>query len=227
MSGDLLRVRSFGVNFHVLRDSKGLYLVDGGFIGGHRQLERVLAMKGWDKLPINGIIVTHGHLDHILNVGRMAEETGAWIAAPRLDAAHYSGKPSYGGLSKLTGILEAVGRPLLGFRPFAADRWLDDGDFLEVWGGLRVVSLPGHTEGHSGLYSEKLKLLFCADLFASFGSWSHLPPKIFNWDEAQIQASVAKALELDLVGVIPNHSDGASPEIHLERLKNLGRGSNE
>jgi glyoxylase-like metal-dependent hydrolase (beta-lactamase superfamily II) len=221
MTDDLLLVRSFGVNFHVLRDSNGLYLIDGGFIGGNRQLESALKVRGWDKLPIVGIIVTHGHLDHILKVGKIAEEAGAWIAAPRLDELHYSGRPTYKGLSKVTGLLESIGRPLLGFRPFVADRLLDDGDFIDVWDGLRVVGLPGHTEGHSGLYCERRKLLFSADLFASFESWSHFPPRIFNSDEAQIPASVARALELDLVGVIPNHSDGASPEVHLERLKAL------
>ena len=225
MTDDLLLVRSFGVNFHVLRDSNGLYLIDGGFIGGPGQLNKALKVRGWDKIPIVGIIVTHGHLDHILNVGKIAEETGAWIAAPRLDESHYSGNPSYEGLAKVTGLLESIGRPLLGFRPFVADRLLDDGDAIDVWDGLRVVGLPGHTAGHSGLYCEKRKLLFSPDLFASFGNWSHLPPRIFNSDEAQIPASVKKALDLDLVGVIPNHSDGAGPEVHLERLRELSRRS--
>jgi hypothetical protein len=31
---------------------------------------------------------------------------------------------------------------------------------------------------------------------------------------------VAKALELDLVGIIPNHADNASPATHLDRLRN-------
>ena len=91
------------MKFYVLRDSKGLYLIDCGFIGGRQLLQRALKKRGWDSCPIIGIIVTHGHLDHILNVGRLAQETGAWIAAPRLDESHYSGCPKYNGLARITG----------------------------------------------------------------------------------------------------------------------------
>jgi glyoxylase-like metal-dependent hydrolase (beta-lactamase superfamily II) len=223
MLEDHLQIRSLGVNFYVIRDSKGLYLIDGGFVGGRQLLRRALKKRGWDSERIIGIVVTHGHLDHILNIGRIAQESRAWIAAPRLDESHYNGCPSYRGASTFTGLLEAIGRPLLGFRKFTPTRLLDDGDVLDIWDGLTVIHLPGHTAGHSGFYCESRKLLFCSDLFASYGSFSHLPPAIFNSDGAEIPKSVATALELDLVGVLPNHCDRSSPEVHLERLVALNR----
>lgn len=42
MLQDLLQVRSLGVCFYVLRDSHGLYLIDGGFIGGRSSLRHAL-----------------------------------------------------------------------------------------------------------------------------------------------------------------------------------------
>ncbi len=227
MQDDLLQIRTLGVNFYVLRDAKGLYLIDGGFIGGRHHLRRALKKRGWDHEPIVGIIVTHGHLDHILNVGKIAEETGAWIAAPRLDFSHYQGCPSYHGASRVTGLLEAIGRPLLGFRRFTPTRLLDDGDVLDIWHGLTVIHLPGHTAGHSGFYCEKLKLLFSSDLFASYGYFPHLPPKIFNCDGDEIQRSITKALELDLTGILPNHGDDSPPEEHLNRLIAIHRKQQE
>ena len=223
MHDDLLQVRSFWVNFYVLRDSRGLYLIDGGFVGGRRLLRQALREKGWDQEPILGILVTHGHLDHILNIARIAEETGAWIAAPRLDAAHYAGHPVYRGPSQVVGCLETMGRPALGFRSFNPDRFLDDGDEIDVWEGLTVVHLPGHTDGHSGFYCAHRRLLFCADLFASYERRPYLPPRIFNNDGDQVRESILKALKLTLDGVLPNHADEASAEVHVERLRKLGK----
>lgn len=223
MREDLLQVRAPGVNFYVLRDPDGLYLIDCGFIGGRQLLRRGFQSRGWEGDQIVGIIVTHGHLDHILNVGMIAEETGAWIAAPRLDASHYSGRPSYRGASKVTGFLEAIGRPLLGFRKFTPTRLLDHGDRLDIWHGLQVIHLPGHTAGHLGYHCQSLRLLFCADLFASYGRFSHLPPGIFNSDGDEIPKSVGKALELDLDGVFPNHCDRSTPGAHHARLSAMNQ----
>jgi len=221
MTDDLIQIRAPGVNYQVLRDGSGLCLIDAGFVNGLDYLWRALRERNWEREKIVGIIVTHGHLDHILNVGKLARETGAWVAAPRLDAAHYQGQPIYHGLSRVTGLLEAVGRPVLGFTPFTPDRLLDDGDALDIWHGLRAIHLPGHTAGHTGFYCEALKLLFAADLFASNAMLTHLPPRIFNSVQRQIPSSVAKALALDLLGVVPSHCDKSSPEVHLERLKKL------
>jgi glyoxylase-like metal-dependent hydrolase (beta-lactamase superfamily II) len=81
--------------------------------------------------------------------------------------------------------------------------------------------LPGHTAGHTGFLCERLKLLFCGDLFASFRGFSHLPPAILNTDPGLIALSVSRVLSLNLAGVIPNHADAASPAEHLARLRRL------
>ena len=222
---DLLPVRNYGVCFYVLRDGDSLYLLDSGFIGGPACLDRVLADRGWSEIPIRGIILTNGHLDHILNVAAFAHRNNAWVAAPRLDLDHYTGHPTYRGLSRITGWLAAVGRRFLSFGAFTPDRLIDDGDCLDIWHGLQAVHLPGHTRGHTGYYCEKLKLLFCADLFASIAHLTHLPPVFFNDDSSQIEVSLERALSLDITGVIPNHCDRAGPEVHLARLQRLAQQS--
>ena len=223
MSDDYLAVRAPVVTFHVLKGDDGLYLIDTGFANGPRLLRRALKRHGWDHLPVRGILLTHGHIDHALNAVPFAEQFGAWIAGPRLDADYYRGQAKYTGITRVTGWGEAVARRLLRYRPFTPHRLIDPGEVLPVWGGLRAVHLPGHTPGHTGYYSESRRLLFTGDLFNSFPLVAVRPPFFLNWRSDQIPHSIAAALTLELTGVVPAHSDDSPPAVHLARLRRLSQ----
>lgn len=215
---DLLQVRCPGACIYVLRDSDGLFLIDTGFVGASTALRRALAQRKWADVPVRGLLITHGHLDHIKNVSEFATPD-CWIAGPGLDQAHYEQRYPYSGVSRVCGILEQVGRTLFGFSPFRITRPLSDGDEISIWGGLIAIHLPGHTIGHMGFYSPQRRFLFCGDLFASFRGLAHLPPNIFNSQPAVIPASIDKALRLPLDGIAPNHCDKADYHEHLSRLR--------
>ena len=200
----------------VLRDSNGSLIM--GLIGD--AISPAPCATGLESRTHPGIIVTHGHLDHS-QCASLAKDSGAWIAAPRLDAAHYEGRFPYRGAARVCGLLEAIGRRLFSYSPFKTDRWLDDYSEIPVWHGLTAIHLPGHTNGHTGLYCHDLKLLFCADLFASYGTISHPPPAIFNSRPELIRSSIARALTLDLEGY-SNHDAAPSSE-HLKRLQRKER----
>jgi glyoxylase-like metal-dependent hydrolase (beta-lactamase superfamily II) len=210
------------VTFYVLRRNNSLFLIDTGFVGGARILAEARKRAGWESLPVEGILLTHGHLDHVFNAAQFAREFGAWIAAPRLDERHCAGTHAYCGISRVCGWMEAAGRAVLPWTPFSVTHWIDDRGTISGT-GLKAVHLPGHTAGHMGFLDDMAGLLFSADLFASTARGASLPPPIFNSLPRDIPRSIAKALALPLKGILPSHGDAAPPEKHLARLDVLAR----
>ena len=221
VADDIARVRAPGVDFYVLRGATGLCLIDGGFVGGLGAMRRELERAGWDGLPIEGVLLTHGHLDHAFNLHRLQTEHGAWVAAPPADAAHIQGRYPYRGAARVCGALERMGRALLRYRPCQPQRWLVEGDEFPWLGGLRAVGLPGHTAGHTGFHAPSRKLLFTGDLFADFRFHPQLPPRFLNTSPADLRRSVARVLTMDLEGILPNHGRMSAPMAHLARLRRL------
>jgi glyoxylase-like metal-dependent hydrolase (beta-lactamase superfamily II) len=218
---DLLCIRSPILTFFVLKHDGELFLIDTGFVTGWRLLQRGLRKKGWEDLPIRGVLLTHGHLDHAFNAARIAKQYGAWIAAPRGEEPHCLGTYRYTGLSHVTGVLEAIGRTVFRYNSFTPDVVFDPGHTFPIWGGLQAVGLPGHSVGHTGFYCPGRKLLFSGDLFNSYFGLGYRPWGIFNSLPKLIPASIATACELDLDGLLPNHGDNSAPAVHLARLRRL------
>jgi glyoxylase-like metal-dependent hydrolase (beta-lactamase superfamily II) len=218
---DVLQVQAYGVCVYAIRQGEEVVLIDSGFLGSSSALGAALRRAGWVDCRIVGIILTHGHLDHAFNAFRFAREFGAWVAAPQLDREHLAGSYPYSGSARICGWLESAGRRVFGYEPPQDVDWFGPGRVFDWLGGLEVVALPGHTAGHSGLFSAERRLLFCGDLFASFWWSCHLPPGILNSQPERIPASLQAALDLEIDGVLPAHCDRAAPDVHLRRLHKL------
>ena len=201
----------------------GIVLIDGGFLSStpHRWLPEFEKM-GFGPEKVEAILVTHGHIDHTLNLAKWKQLTGARIFAPERDQLHLEGNFPYRGLPRICGGLEQAARSLFRYEIPEVDEWINPGDKFPFWGGLEVIGLPGHTVGHVGLYSESRKLLFAGDLFSSFQKRVKLPPPWFNDDSDRIPDSVAKAAELDLSGgVLINHGHPGTPADYRCELEKL------
>jgi glyoxylase-like metal-dependent hydrolase (beta-lactamase superfamily II) len=161
---------------HVLVTDDRAVIIDSGLFGARRRFITLFAQLGLAPSAADAILLTHGHLDHAGNAAWLREWTGAPVLAHPAEQAHIDGRYPYRGWPRICGALEAVGRVAARYRPVHIDRDLRDGEELPWWGGLRVVHLPGHTNGHCGLWSHRHQLLFCGDLVAIWAWRTMFPP---------------------------------------------------
>jgi glyoxylase-like metal-dependent hydrolase (beta-lactamase superfamily II) len=207
---------------HLLVDERGeAVLLDTGMVGEQWQIRRQLRRLGLGPGSIKAIVLTHGHLDHVGNLAWAKGWTGAPIYAHAAEQAHVDGSYPYTGAARWCGRMERVGYRFLDYHPVKIDRFIDDGDELPFWGGLRVVHLPGHTQGHCGFFSVRHNLLFSGDLFASYFFNVHLPPSILNSEPRLIQGSLEKVLAMDPKLMIPQHYDILDGALHRERFQRM------
>jgi glyoxylase-like metal-dependent hydrolase (beta-lactamase superfamily II) len=201
---DLYAVRGWLGWTHLLVSDGEVVLVDTGLSGECGRIQAAIRRLGFPPRALTAILLTHGHVDHTANAARLQDWSGAQVYAPIGDEQHVAGAYPYRGAARLCGALEWLGRRLLRYRPPRVDGWLREGDRLPHWGGLRVVTLPGHTAGQVGFHSEAKKLCFVGDAFAL--SWRvALPPALLSTDVTAARRSFLKLAQLPVDSYVPCH----------------------
>ena len=206
---------------HLLEDGNSSVIIDAGLVGEPFFIRRLVSRLNLRPESIKVILLTHGHLDHAGNLAWLKEWTGARVFAHPAEQVHVDGAYPYAGKAKWCGRLESMGRFVFGYRSAKIDEFITDGQELSLWGGLRVIHLPGHTLGHCGFYSAKHELLFSGDLFASYFFNVHRPPAILNSHPELMEASAEKVRRLNPKIIVPQHYDVLDGVLHRRRAWKL------
>jgi hydroxyacylglutathione hydrolase len=119
------------------------------------EVDRLLGAIDNQGLTVEKIWITHGHMDHAGGAAALKDATGVPIEGPHradkfwIDRIPESGK-RYG---------------MSGARAFTPDRWLSDGDVVNLGETeFEVLHCPGHTPGHVVLFHRQAKFAQVGDV---------------------------------------------------------------
>jgi glyoxylase-like metal-dependent hydrolase (beta-lactamase superfamily II) len=185
-----------GANVYVLVSDTALTLVDAGMAGDVDKIVAQIEEGGHDPSQLKWILVTHAHADHIGGVPGLVRRLDAGVIAHRAEVPYLEGEADMPTTSWLWKAVRWLG-DLLPARDtgIRVVRGLEDGEVLNLLGGLRVIHTPGHTPGSMSLYQAERGILFCGDLLFNGHPLTgrgglQYPPRIFSSDPAEVERSV-------------------------------------
>ena len=149
----IFQIRAIGARVTVLVENGEALLVDAGLPGSSAVILRGLKRLGVLPEQLTRVALTHFHPDHAGGLGQLAAGRQVAVAAHSLEADIIEGKaplPSVMPERPLGDMTQPVVAKLMG-RPVPVEQRLEDGDVIPFGTEVRVVHVPGHTEGSIAL----------------------------------------------------------------------------
>lgn len=193
-------VGNLQTNCYIVVHEKVAAVIDPGADEGS-----ILALVAGEGAAVKGIVLTHGHADHVAAAAALKRLTGAQILAHPAD--NYLLRATDNPVARALGLTEVV----------LPDIDLSDALAVSV-GGLEftVMATPGHTPGSCCLYAAQEQILFTGDtLFRGSIGRSDLQ----GGDAKALARSLARLKQLSAeIEVYPGH--GLATSIGRERVSN-------
>ncbi len=205
----LYQVSKGGINsFLIDKGDDGLTLIDSGLPDHAEMLTEGIRSIGREPSDLTNILITHAHPDHLGSAKTLSEGTTPISLHPQdahLAAAGIVHPTMTPGPGLVTGILFRLVMPKKPgkFPAFEPDIALNDGDVLDIAGGIEVIHTPGHTDGHVALLWKKDRgLLFVGDAAANALGLNYM----FGYnDVSTAQASLRKLVSHDFEAAVFGH----------------------
>ena len=147
---------------YLLWRNRDAVLVGAGGPGHLKLIDDALEMRGLSRHNIKAVLLTHAEPLLAANLAKLRAESRLLAYINRLEAARLEPRPKKGW--SLAALREKRLLDEIAYKAPAVDLYVADGDVLDHWYGLTVVSLPGTTPGNCGYYCRHLDILFTGAL---------------------------------------------------------------
>jgi glyoxylase-like metal-dependent hydrolase (beta-lactamase superfamily II) len=233
-----LRLSIVNCVFYGLPDATNWMLIDTGLATSAKAIRSHVERRFGANARPAGIILTHGHFDHVGSAASLASEWDVPIYAHPLEFPYLDGSASYppadawvgGGLMALLSPLYPRGPVDLGHRL----TMLPDDGSVPGMPGWQWLHTPGHAPGHVSLWRDSDRTLIAGDAVITTGQESayeamvlrpemHGPPRYFtpDWDAARQSVEKLALLEPDLL--VTGHGAALSGADMRQALHRLAR----
>lgn len=166
---------------YLLLDAKGaVHVIDAGWDSDDnwQRFTTTLESLGKAATDVASVSITHLHPDHLGMAARIRAASGAPVAIHKADQSGIVELSTPPAESKVLSQLERWGVPAdrqpevleafhrrSSWKSFTADRFLSDGDCLDIPGhAVRVLHTPGHTSGHLAFIDDLHGVAYLGDL---------------------------------------------------------------
>jgi glyoxylase-like metal-dependent hydrolase (beta-lactamase superfamily II) len=172
----------------ILDCPEGTVLIDGGQRpDAVDNIKSELDSMGKKWKDVKLILVTHKHGDHINNLPKLKELTGAKVMSEEHEA------------------------PLIKDAKGVTVEGLKDGSVIPYCGGIQVVHIPGHSEGNSSYYLMKHKVMIAGDtIFGDPEGNIAAPPERYCLDVDQATCEIKRLLNYDFDVLLITHGKGTT-----------------
>ena len=179
-------------NSYLVYGNENCYLVD---IGGN-DIEKITDFIEENNLKLNGVFLTHGHIDHIAGLSSIIEK----YPDIKIYISEIEEKLLY---DKMLNLAVHFAEFAFNFNGKKNVVMVKEGDVIDF--KFQIISTPGHTAGSISIYMESENVIFTGDtLFKSSIGRTDLPTS----DYKEIWKSLKKLVEYpENTVVLPGHGD--------------------